>query len=591
MSMRKIVIEPITRIEGHLGAVVDVDEATRTPKDAYVFATMFRGFEVFLRTKPPEDAIAITSRICGVCGASHSNASMHAVDMAYGAVPQPLGVLLRNMGFLMTDHLYDHSIILNILGAPDYSSLYVKKLTPMVYQEAQETLSPRRDIHGFTRISDIMDGFVPVAGKIWNLTVRYQRFAKEAGIMIYGKHPHPSTIIPGGIATDLTNPDSLIVGYTFRLNLLTAWVKYVYAIWEDLVWFYEEVVGYRDQGKTYDKPNYVSGGLFDDPEAYSSLSSEPEEFYKGMDEVALKRGIKPGIMINGELVSTSYKEINVSISEDVKTSFYEEWSTLFTDKDPEGTPLLWGKVNPVHHPWNKTTIPSPQPRDFSKKYSWVADVRLVWKDGTITPFEVGPLARLTVTAYQPSDLGPGNGILRVDLPKSGGATDLPESVSYPMTLAWRAPAYSTTMQRLLARAFSMVIHASHGWQSIVKAAELIRSGKVATSRPWKAPSRRTFGVGFTEAPRGTVRHWVVQEGGKIVNYQIHAPTTGNASPKDEYGRAPFEMSLLNSKVTEEVGPSEWQGLDYVRAIRSFDPCIACAVHVRLGSREIYRPLF
>jgi hydrogenase large subunit len=118
MSMRKIVIEPITRIEGHLGAVVDVDEATRTPKDAHVFAAMFRGFEVFLRTKPPEDAIAITSRICGVCGASHSNASMHAVDMAYGAVPQPLGVLLRNMGFLMTDHLYDHSIILNILGGP-----------------------------------------------------------------------------------------------------------------------------------------------------------------------------------------------------------------------------------------------------------------------------------------------------------------------------------------------------------------------------------------------------------------------------------------------------------------------------------------
>ena len=93
------------------------------------------------------------------------------------------------------------------------------------------------------------------------------------------------------------------------------------------------------------------------------------------------------------------------------------------------------------------------------------------------------------------------------------------------------------------------------------------------------PRTITYGFGFTEALRGTVRHWMVQENGKVLNIQIHAPTTGNASPRDRYGRSPYEQSALNTWVTEELPAEQWQGLDFVRAIRSFDPCLACAVHV------------
>ncbi|AGT35218.1 cytochrome B [Thermofilum adornatum] len=593
MSQKEIFIDPITRIEGHLALRALVDTATRKPSDVWVFATMFRGFEVFLRGRPPEDAIHITSRICGVCGASHTNASMHAVDMAYGVAPEPLGVVLRNMAFAMTDALYDHPLILNMLGGPDYSELIVKKLTPSVWDDAQKTDAPHRDIHGFAKISDIMSALNPVSGKIWQLTMKYSRIAREAGVLIYGRHSHPSTVVPGGITTDLTNAEYLLVGYTYRLTKLTAWAKFLYAVWQDLVWFYEERHGYRDQGLTYKKHNMVSGGLFDDPEAYSSLDGSPEDFYKNVDQAASKRGIKPGAFVNGELVTKSYKEINLSIMEHVERAFYEDWKgamPIYTEKDPEGNPLLWGKYDVAYHPWNKTTIPKPTARDWNGKYNWAAHVRFVWKDGTITPFEVGPIARLTVTAYQPNNYGSGNGVLKVTLPRSGGADDLPASVVDEMDLEWRAPPYSTTLQRVLARAFNVVVDVASAWDNVVKAVELVRNGRVKTSRPWTAPSRRTFGVGFTEAPRGTVRHWVVQEGGKIVNYQIHAPTTGNVSPKDKWGMSPFEQSVANTIVTEEVSPDQWEGVDFVRAIRSFDPCIACAVHLQVGENKIIKKM-
>ncbi|MFN3805422.1 MAG: nickel-dependent hydrogenase large subunit, partial [Pyrobaculum sp.] len=116
MTSRELYIDPITRIEGHLGLRVVVDITTRRPQQDSVraFATMFRGFEVFSMGRPPEDLPHITSRICGVCGASHANADVIAVDMAYGVTPKPMGVVLRNMAFAMTDHIYDHSIILSL---------------------------------------------------------------------------------------------------------------------------------------------------------------------------------------------------------------------------------------------------------------------------------------------------------------------------------------------------------------------------------------------------------------------------------------------------------------------------------------------
>ncbi|MEB3845011.1 MAG: nickel-dependent hydrogenase large subunit [Desulfurococcales archaeon] len=592
MRLKEMIIDPITRVEGHIGLRVIVDTQARKPDPNSVrsFVTMFRGFEVFGLGRPPEDAVHITSRICGVCGASHANADVIAADMVYGVSPKPMGVVLRNMAYAVTDHVYDHTIILNMLEGPDYSEAIVSKLTPSVYDEAKKTLAEHRDIHGFTTIADIMKALNPISGKMWQLAVKYQRIAREAGVLIYGRHSHPSTLIPGGISTDLTNAEYLIVGYTYRLTKLTAWAKFSFLVWHDLLTFYNEKIGYEDQGKTYDKATGVSTGLFDDPELLGNLGTvEPEEYYANMDTIAENRIVKPGIMIDGELVSTKYTEINASHMEDVESSFYEEWADksrkmpFYTEMDPVGHKLLWGKVDPVYHPWNKITIPKRTAKNWAGKYSWSTSVRLVWKDGSVRPFEVGPFMRLKITSVQSSMFGNGNGTLKVTLPRSGGASDLPAGVVDEMTFEWKVPDYSTTTHRLYARAFNMLMDVAAAWINVDHALSLVRSGQIETSRPWNPPKRITYGFGSLEAPRGTVRHWQVQKEGRLLNLQIEAPTTSNVSPRDKYGISPFEMSSINIKITEEVPPEQWQGLDFVRAIRSFDPCLACAVHVEVIS--------
>ncbi|MEM1927639.1 MAG: nickel-dependent hydrogenase large subunit [Acidilobaceae archaeon] len=597
-------IDPITRIEGHLGARLVVDTTTRRPDPATVrvFCTAFRGFEVFARGRPPEDMPAMTSRLCGVCGASHANASMHAVDMAYGVSPEPLGVVLRNLGFAIGEYLYDHSIILNLLEAPDYSEVIVKSFTPSVWSEATRTLAENRDKHGFTKISDIMEAFNPITGKMWQLTVHFQRIAREAGSLIYGKHPHPNTLIPGGIQTNVYDIEETLVAITYRLTKLTAWVKFNYYVWEDILNFYKRI-GYEMVGLTYEKPRVMSVGLFDHPEKYSEIGDYVswEDFYKNIDAAASARDLKPGLVLDGEMVSRKYTDMNVATMEHVDTSFYADWADKvkkeewYTEKDPLGNTLLWGRADPAYHPWNKITIPKPEEKDWARKYSWVVRVNMVWKDGSIGPIELGPFARVYVQSRTADTtaaglIKSGNGILRTTLPRAV-ADELPPTVWEEATIEWRVPETSTTIYRLWGRAYCLLFAAASAWNNILIGLDLVKKGRTKTSRPWRVPGGITRGAGFTEAPRGSVRHWIVQKGGRVLNYQIHAPTTENASSRDEirvtdkvrYVRAPFEAAVANIVVTEELPPAQWQGLDVVRAIRSFDPCLACAVHIELRS--------
>ena len=616
MVRKEMLIDPITRIEGHLAlrVIVDTDARKPIPDSVRSYVTMFRGFEVFDLGRPPEDMPHINSRICGVCGASHANASVIAADMVYGVSPYRMGVALRNMAFAMTDHIYDHTIILNMLEGPDFSAPIVATITPKVYEDARKTLAENRDKHGFTTIADIMAALTPITGKIWQLAAKFQRYAREAGVLIYGRHSHPSTLIPGGISTDLTNAEYLVMGYIFRLTKLTAWVKFMYYAWEDLLRFYEENYGYQKNGISYHPdPNVstvlaaASGGIFDDPEVYESIGDyvEWEEFYRALaKEAAPKRMLKPGVVYKGELrfraEDEAYARYQAAIVEYVDHAFYEDWAGKVKQlewyreleakgfADPLGHKLAGGRADLVpYHPWLKVTIPKPTERDWAGKYTWVTHVRMVI-DGKITPFEVGPYARLLVASMQPGGdyLGlyksDGNGTLKVTLPRA--CTDeLPQGVCDEATFTWKVPKYSSTLYRLWARAFNILIDVVGAWNNATKALEYVKAGQTRTSRPWKVPGKITFGVGFIEAPRGTVRHWMVQKNGRVLNMQIHAPTTGNASPYDERDgyvkRSPFEQAAVNTYVTEETKPEDWTGLDFVRAIRSFDPCLACAAHI------------
>lgn len=576
---REIFIDPVTRIEGHLGVKASVDETTGRVKEAWSFAAMFRGFEIFLRGREPPDAIHLTSRICGVCAASHANASMKANDMALGAVPKPFGVLMRNIGWAATDHIYDHPTHLNILAGPDYSGRIVSKITPSVYNEAKSRKAEYSDVHGFSTIADIMDALNPLEGKIYILALQMQKIARQMGVLLYGSHPHPRTLIPGGIGATVT--EDTLIQYSYRLTKMTAWAKFVATVWEDLANFYNDI-GYDRQGMTYEKANLMSVGNFEDPEVYSSLGESPEEIYKNIDEAGRKRYIRPGLILDGELVTDKLTDMNIGTIELVDTGFYDEWNTLLVDKDPAGNPLVWGRSDLVkYHPWNKTTIPRPQAQDWRSKYSWNAIVRFVWR-GKIYPIEAGPIARMWAHALH------SGGKVKIELPRTNGVLELPQGTWDAMTLEWNIPKVraSTTIERMRARAFNVALDVEAAWYNVLAALEMVKSGSLETSRPWKKPSF-SLGFGFDEAPRGCVRHWIVVENYRIKNYQVHAPTTPNLSPKDRWGMTgPYEASVLGSVIKEELPPSEWTGLDIVRAIRSFDPCVACSVHMFVGNRRI-----
>ncbi len=631
MQKKEIVIEPLTRIEGHLGLRIIVDERTREVEDAWSVAAMFRGFECILRGRSPELAIYLTSRSCGVCGAAHSNASMLALDMALGAIPEPMGVVLRNLGYAMTDYMYDHATLLCNLEGVDYSQLFVEPYTPSVWKAARETPCEKYpNVHGFKTVADLLRAYNPIIGdpvtgvSMWRLNVYFQRFAKEAGSLIYGKYPHPATIIPGGISTDLTNAEHLLQEYIARLNMYTAWVKYVVSTWFDIAWFFEDVIGYV-QGWTYDPPVLLSSGLFDDPEVYSSLPhGKPEDIYLEVDKAYLARFHKPGIAIGRELKTTSFTDMQRNMIELTTTGFYLDWRDKppFTTVDPKGVKLVDRAANPdavlIYHEWNKWTIPNPSPTKYEGgPYSWGFEVREVI-DNTMYPFEVGPIAKIWVQSlhsYKSKPLGlirSGGGRVEVTLPETRfyqlvGKVRLPPSVEDEVTFVWEIPKHglSTTIQRLLARAFSLAMACAAAWENVMMALDYLRAGKLKTSRPWTYPVR-SLGVGWCEAPRGAVRHWIVVRDGRIANYQYHAPTTSQVSPRTkaeklaELGlkapvnvrgawihnsvRSPYEASLIHTKVTEELPPDKWIGLDFVRTIRSFDPCLGCTVHVELKGR-------
>ena len=632
MPVKEIFIDPVTRIEGHLALRVLVDTDTGKVIDAWSIAAMFRGFESILRGRSPETAIFLTCRSCGVCGAAHANASMLACDMALEAIPEPMGVVLRNLAYAMTDYIYDHSTLLANLEGPDYGCVFLRRYQPSIWNLAKETPCEFSSIHGFKRMDDLLRAYNPIIGdpvtgiSIWRLNIYFQRFAKEAGSLIYGKYPHPATLIPGGIMTDLTNAESLIQAYIFRLNMVTAWVKYLVATWFDMYYFFEDVADYV-QGKTYDPPIMLSAGLFDDPEEYSSLGGTYADIYAEIDRAYEKRICKPGIAFGRELWTTSLTKMQRNMIELVSTGFYADWKDKkpFVTYDPAGVVLVDEAKDVaeralIYHEWNKWTMPLPLPTNYEKgPYSWGYEVRIV-RGKTMYPFEAGPLPKVWVMSLQSYESKPlglikcGGGRIRIVLPETKfytllGKFKLPPETEKEVVFEWSIDKWakngSTTLARLLGRAVSLAIACAAAWENVMMALEYIVAGHLKTSRPWRYPVE-SLGVGWLEAPRGAVRHWIVVRNGRIANYQYHAPTTGNVTPRtkaekvEELGlkpptdvktafagnavRGPYEAALLNTKVTEEVPPDKWIGLDFVRAIRSFDPCLGCTVHIELTGK-------
>ncbi len=568
---KDVFIAPVTRIEGHLDIHARADLEAKKYVEAHSYSTMFSGFEVILKGREPVDAIWITQRICGVCPVPHAIAAAQAIDMVYQAPPPPMGIVLRDFVHA-AEEMYDATLIFILVG-PDYSQSVVEKLNPDWWEEAQKTKAERADMHGYATIADIMVALNPMSGELWLKSLEMGRLGRKMASIFGAKHPHVATFVPGGITKSVSIDD--LEGYASMLARQVAYSKEFISIIDDLCDF---LVGVAYDENGVRPSNLISFGAYDDPLAYNAR-------YEDMKEWGEKRRVTPGVVLDGKLVTTDLVEINLGIREFVTHSYYDEWAGRDVVTDPLGNEV------PKDHPWNKETKPRPGPaKDWDGKYSWTTAPRWHdWKrqvDGGIYTLEAGAVARLWATAMaQKVPESTGNS-LRFTLPKASIAGF---RVADEVTLDWKIPAKVNTIERLRARAYFHSYSAYIAYNSFLASLELVKKGETRVWNPYKRP-KDGIGLGLTEAFRGALGHWVVMRNGKIHRYQIITPSTWNASPRDADGRpGPYEEAIVGTPITE-VLKDELQAVDVVRAVRSFDPCIGCGVHVYMGDKVVHREL-
>jgi hydrogenase large subunit len=554
--MTHIVVDPVTRIEGHLRIEAEVDGGS--VQDAWSSSTMFRGVELILKGRDPRDAWAFTQRICGVCTTVHSIASIRAVENAIGAQPPPNARLLRNL-IIASQCVQDHVIHFYHLHALDWVDI-VSALSADPVQTATLAQSisdwPLSSAKYFAGVRDRLKGFVdrgqlgPFANAYWghpayklppaaNLmavahyleALDWQRNFIRMHAILGGKNPHLQSFLVGGMATPI-DPDSqsaLNAGSIAALDELTAsardFVTRVYL--PDLLAvasFYKDWAGYGAG-----VGNYMVYGEY------------PED-----------DGPKPALFLPaGVIRKRDLSKVEpldpAKITEQVKHSWYE-----YAGGDDQALHPFKGETRP-----NYTGPKPPYERlETQAKYSWLKSPRY---DGE--PMEVGPLARMLVAF-------------------ASGQPRVQELVKGALGQLGVGPeALFSTLGRVAARGIETQLLAEkmQDWVAALAANMGRRDLRIHDTGKWEPATwpRECSGAGFHEAPRGALGHWVHIRGGEIVNYQCIVPSTWNAGPRDTAGRrGPYEEALLGTPVADPTQP-----LEILRTVHSFDPCMACGVHV------------
>lgn len=571
--------DPITRIVGSLGIYTKIDFPNRRVVECHSTSSIFRGYSVFLKGKDPRDAHFITSRICGICGDNHATCAVYAQNMAFGIRPPAIGEWIINLAEA-AEYMFDHNLFQDNLVGVDYCEQMVKETNPSVLAKAETTPAPNAALHGYRTIADIMRALNPFKGEFYLQALQMSRVTREMFCLMGGRHAHPSTLYPGGVGTVATN--QLFTEYLVRLMKYVEFMKRVVPLHDDLFdFFYEALPGYEQVGNR--RILLGSWGSFQDPEVcdfrYETMSTWGKRMY-----------VTPGIIVDGELVTTDPVEINLGMRILLGSSFYKDWEggESFVKEDPLGNP-----VDP-RHPWNQTTIPKPQKRDFKDKYSWVMSPR--WYDkrtGEYLALDTGggALARLWVTALA--------GVCDIGYVKSTGKSVkiyLPKTANLPETeLEWHVPKWANTLERNRARSYFQAYAAAAALYFVEQAIQEVRAGRTKTFTDFKVPEE-AIACGFHEAVRGVLSHHVVIRNGKIANYHPYPPTSWNASSRDCYGTpGPYEDAVQGLPLFEENGRDKFKGIDIMRTVRSFDPCLPCGVHMYLGDgKEIqvrHSPMF
>jgi [NiFe] hydrogenase large subunit/hydrogenase large subunit len=556
--MAKIVVDPITRIEGHLR--IEVEAGDGRINNAWASSTQFRGIEIVMQGRDPRDAWAFAQRICGVCTVVHAIASCRAVEDALGIRVPPAGALIRNIVHGMQT-VQDHVIHFYHLHALDWVDV-VSALSadPAATANIAASISPwpKNSESYFRQIRDRIQKFVE-AGQLGIFTNGYwghpaynlppevnllavahylealdwQRDVIRVHTIFGGKNPHPNFLV-GGMAsainledTGTINAESLtkIGGMIRRAR---EFVEQVY--WPDLL----AIAGfYKDWGA-------IGGGVGN----FMAVGEYPDDG----DSTDLASLYFPRGIILGKDLSEVHPYDHMKVREYITSAWYE-----YEGGDAVGL-----------HPWEGETRPrytGPEPpweylQDHDK-YTWMKAPRY---DGM--PMEVGPLARMLV-AY------------------ASGHSDVQEVVNDALgRLEVGSEVLFSTLGRVAARGAETVLVARRLEKWFDDLLGRIRAGDTATFNgdKWEPSTwpQSAQGYGYLDAARGALGHWVEIENGKISRYQCVVPSTWNCSPRDGEGqKGPYEAALVDNHPLVRGN----QPLEILRTIHSFDPCMACGVHV------------
>jgi Ni,Fe-hydrogenase I large subunit len=564
--MARIVIDPVTRIEGHLRIEAEVSSGAVT--DAWSSGTMFRGIELILRGRDPREAWIWTQRICGVCTTVHALTSVRAVEDALGIEVPENANLIRNI-IAASQYVQDHVIHFYHLHALDWVDVTLAlKADPVKTAQLAESISPwpKSSKSYFKGIQDKVKALVEskqlslFSSGYWghpayhlppeaNLlavahyieALEFQKDYIRIHAVLGGKNPHLQTYLVGGMSTSMDpnepgatiNPERI----TFLTELAAKAQQFVDQVYVPDVLavasFYRDWFGHGEGlGNFLSYGDYPQGGVKDSARFY------------------LQRGA-----IFGHDLSKVHPVDPTNVSEYVTHSWYE-----YGDGDQNGKNPYQGETKP------KYTGPKPpfEHLDVDQKYSWLKAPR--YQDH---PMEVGPLSRMLV-AY------------------ASGHPDVKSAVDGVLShLNAPATALFSTLGRIAARAIEAKVMAGRVTKWVSELDDKLGHGdlRIHNGEKWDPDTwpKQAQGWGFHEAPRGSLGHWVEIEDKKIKNYQCVVPTTWNAGPRDGKGqRGAYEAALLKTPIADPERPVE-----ILRTVHSFDPCLACAVHVVDGRGRTY----
>jgi hydrogenase large subunit len=571
-DMLEVTWDPITRVVGSLGIHARIDLANRQVAECHATSSIFRGYSIFMRGKDARDAQFITSRICGICGDNHATCAVYAQNMAFGVKPPPLADWIINLAEA-AEYMFDHNLFQDNLVGVDFCERMMRETNPGVLATAERTAAPNAGLHGYATIGDLMRALNPFQGPFYREALQMSRLAREMYCLMGGRHAHPSTLYPGGVGT--VADVQLFTGYLVRLMKYIDFIKRAVVFHDDLFdFFYQALPGYEEVGRR----RILLGcwGSFQNPEVcdfnYATMSDWGRAMY-----------VTPGIIVDGQLLTTDLVEINLGIRILLGSSFYDDWqgAETFVKSDPLGNPV------DQRHPWNQTTIPKPDRRDYAGKYTWVMSPR--WYDARgdrhlALDTGGGPLARLWSTA-----LSERVRIGYIEAVRGGVKIRLPRTAGLPETeLEWKIPQWSNTIERNRARTYFQAYAAAAALYFLEQGRAEVLAGRTRTWTEFKVP-QDGVGCGFHEAVRGLLSHHLVIRDGKLANYHPYPPTCWNASPRDHYGTpGPYEDAIQNTPIFEENGRARFKGIDILRTVRSFDPCLPCGVHMYLGGGKTVR---